>query len=172
LSPELAKALAAGLLDVAFLRREANVSGIAYRDLIREKLLVILRADDKLAAHRRIRPSHLRGRTLIGVPMATAPVLRTVLDAYAAEAGIDLTPQHQADNVSMTISLVASTRGVALLPEFARRLLPASVVSRPLAASEPTIELVLGYSSASRSPLLKLLLARTDELVRYAAGAA
>jgi DNA-binding transcriptional LysR family regulator len=35
------------------------------------------------------------------------------------------------DNMAMAMSLVASTRGVALMPAYAKNLLPPSVVSRP-----------------------------------------
>jgi LysR family hca operon transcriptional activator len=64
----------------------------------------------------------------------------------------------------MAISLVASTRGLALLPDFARNFLSWSVVSRPLAEEAPSIDLVLGYHKANTSPLLKLFLSRTDQL--------
>jgi LysR family hca operon transcriptional activator len=42
------------------------------------------------------------------------------------------------DNVVMAMSLVASTRGLALMPAYAKNLLPWSVVSRPLEGSEPS----------------------------------
>jgi LysR family hca operon transcriptional activator len=37
------------------------------------------------------------------------------------------------------MSLVASTRGLALMPAYANNLLPWSVVSRPLEGEAPTI---------------------------------
>jgi LysR family transcriptional regulator, hca operon transcriptional activator len=43
--------------------------------------------------------------------------------------------------------------------------LPWSVVSRPLEGVAPTIDLVIGYSNANASPLLKLFLSRVDELI-------
>jgi hypothetical protein len=42
--------------------------------------------------------------------------------------------------------------------------LPWSVVSRPLAGEAPTIDLAVGYSKANTSPILKLFLARLEEL--------
>jgi LysR family hca operon transcriptional activator len=38
-------------------------------------------------------------------------------------------------------------------------------VTRPLQGDAPTIELVIGYSRANTSALLKRFLARTDELL-------
>jgi len=95
----------------------------------------------------------------------TAPVLRAVIDDYLKRSGTKITPAHQADHLSMGISLIASTRGVGLLPAYAQNFLPSSVTSRPLKGNTPTIELVLGYKKSNESPVLKLLLSRLDELV-------
>jgi LysR family hca operon transcriptional activator len=39
------------------------------------------------------------------------------------------------------------------------------VTSRPLEGEAPTIDLVLGYSKANTSPVLKLFLSRIDDLI-------
>ena len=64
----------------------------------------------------------------------------------------------------MAMSLVASMRGLALMPAYAKNLLPWSVVSRPLEGEPPTIGLAVGYSKANSSPILKLFLSRIEEL--------
>jgi LysR family transcriptional regulator, hca operon transcriptional activator len=63
------------------------------------------------------------------------------------------------------MSLVASTRGVTLIPAYVENLMPWSVVSRPLAGEAPTIDLVIGYRRQNTSPILKLFLSRVDELI-------
>ena len=60
--------------------------------------------------------------------------------------------------------MVASTRGLALMPSYAKNMLPWSVVSRPLEGEAPTIDLAVGYSKANSSPILKLFLSRVGEL--------
>jgi hypothetical protein len=40
-----------------------------------------------------------------------------------------------------------------------------AVTSRPLKGVTPTVDLVLGYKKSNKSPILKLLLSRLDELV-------
>jgi len=92
--------------------------------------------------------------------------LRLVIDNYLKEACLDLTPAHEVDNLAMAMSLVASTRGIALLPAYAKNFLPWSVTSRPLKGEPPTIDLVIGYSTANTSPILKLFLSRVDDLIR------
>ena len=66
--------------------------------------------------------------------------------------------------MAIAMSLVASTRGLALMPAYAKNLLPWSVVSRPLDGEAPTIDLAVGYSKANTSPILKLFLSRIDDL--------
>ena len=70
-------------------------------------------------------------------------------------------PHLEIDNFAMAISLVASTRGVALLPASAENFLKWSVISRPLKGEAPTIDLVIGYHKANTSPLLERFLSRS-----------
>ena len=67
----------------------------------------------------------------------------------------------------MAMSVVASTRGVALPPAYARNFLTWSVTSRPLEGEAPSIDLVLGYHKANNSPLLRTFLSRVDEMIRH-----
>jgi LysR family transcriptional regulator, hca operon transcriptional activator len=67
----------------------------------------------------------------------------------------------------MVMSLVASTRGLVLIPSYVENLMPWSVVSRPLAGEPPTIDLAVGYSKTNKSAILKLFLSRLDELISH-----
>ena len=153
-----------GRLDLAFLRPEPNVVDLTYRTITKEPLVVIMPSDHRLASLEAIRVQEILGETFISVSN-TAPVLRIVIDDYLHRSGIDITPDHEVDNLAMAMSLVASTRGIALLPAYAKNFLPWSVVSRPLEGVAPTIDLVIGYSNANTSSILKLFLSRADELV-------
>jgi LysR family transcriptional regulator, hca operon transcriptional activator len=73
-------------------------------------------------------------------------------------------PHLEIDNFAMAASLVASTRGVALLPKSAENFLTWSVVSRPLKGEPPTIDLVIGYHKAITSSILGTFLSRIDDL--------
>src|SRR6202035_268012 len=163
-SPQLADGLSKGKIDAAFLRQEKGVPELAFRLLVKEPLVVILPSDHRLAALKAISPQDLVGETFVTVS-DTAPVLRGVIDNYLKRSGIKITPAHEADHVTMGMSLIASTRGVGLLPAYAQNFLPSSITSRPLKGDAPTVELVLGYRKSNKSPILKLLLSRLDELV-------
>ena len=163
-SPQLADGLATGKLDAAFMRAEEGHPDLVYRVLITEPLIVLLPSDHRLALHDTIRPLDFVGETLIGMA-DQAPVLRSLTEYYFRRSGIELHPAHRVEYISMAMSLVASTGGLALLPEFARNFLTSSVTSRPLAGEAPAIDLVLGYHKANDLPLLKLLLSRIEEMI-------
>ena len=163
-SPQLADGLATGKLDAAFLRSEARYPDLVYRVLVTEPLIVVLPSDHRLASREAIRPLDLVGETFIGMA-DQAPVLSSVIEDYLRRSGIDLNPAHKVEYLSMAMSLVASIRGVVLLPSFAQNFLTWSVISRPLAGEVPTIDLVLGYHKANSSPLLRLLLSKSNEMI-------
>ena len=163
-SPQLANALSNEKIDAAFLRREQGMPELAFHLLVKEPLIVVMPSDHRLASLQAVSPTDLVGETFVTVSK-TAPVLRGVIDNYLKRSGIDITPAHEADHVTMGISLIMSTRGLGLLPAYAQNFLPASVTSRPLRGDAPTIDLVLGYRKSNQSPILKLLLSRIDELV-------
>jgi LysR family hca operon transcriptional activator len=168
-SPLLADGLLKGKVDAAFLRREQGAPELAFRLLVKEPLVVVLPSDHHLAALKAISPRDLVGETFVTVSH-TAPVLRGIIDNYLKRSGIKITPAHEADHLAMGMSLIASTRGVGLLPAYAQNFLPSSITTRPLKGDTPTIDLVLGYKKSNQSPILKLLLSRLDELVARASN--
>jgi LysR family hca operon transcriptional activator len=161
-STTLADDLQRGTLDIAFLRREQRPD-LEYNIVAKEPLVVILPSDHPLARHKAIDPHDLVGETFIGISEIPR-VLRALINAYLKRTGIELTPHLEIDNFAMAISLVASTRGVALLPASAENFLTRSVVVRPLKGETPTIDLVVGYHKANTSPILKTFLSKIDDL--------
>jgi LysR family hca operon transcriptional activator len=164
-SPDLADALARGKLDLAFLRAEPGFD-LDYRVVSREKLIALMPSDHPLTARAAVRAEDFKGEPFI-MASNKAKVLHDVIKGYLKRSGVDVTPEHGVDNLAMAMSLVASTRGLALLPEYANNLLPWSVVSRPLEGEAPTIDLVIGYSRSNTSPVLKLFLSRANELMGH-----
>ncbi len=167
-SPDVADALQSGELDLGFLRVEPRPD-VIYQVVAQEPLVAILPSDHRLAGSAAVGPENLVGESLIG--FSDIPhVLRDVVDGYLRRNGVEITPAHRIDNFAMGISLVASTRGIALLPAYVEPLLPWSVVSRPLMGEPPTIDLAVGYRHDNSSPVLAVFLAGIDQLI--AAGPA
>ena len=163
-SPDLAAGLIRGKIDVAFLRPEKQAPGLKFKPLRKDPLIVVMPRDHALAARSSIRPQDIAGETFIGVSAIRAPTLHAVIGEYAKRSGIALKPDHQAENIAMAISLVASTGSICLMPLYAKNLLPKTIVSRPIQGAPPMVDLVLGYNEANTSPLLKFLLSKVEEL--------
>jgi LysR family hca operon transcriptional activator len=163
-SPNLAEAIARGRLDLAFLRVEPDYD-LEYHVVDREPLIVLMPSDHRLTARDAIRPQDFVGEIFIG-GANKATVLQAVTEDYVRRSGLDIKVDHGVDNMAMAMSLVASTRGLALMPAYAANLLPESVVTRPLQDEAPTIDIAVGYSKTNTSPVLKLFLSRLGELVR------
>ena len=164
-SPVLADGLMRGRLDLAFMRREENAADLLFRTVTQEPLVAILPSDHRLASEKNVAVAEVAGEPFINVS-STAPALRIVIDDYIRQTGLAITPAHEADNIAMAISLVASTRGFALLPRYVQNFLPWSVVSRPIKGKTPAIDLVIGYHKANASPILTLFLSKLDELIK------
>lgn len=162
-SPDLAEALRRRKLDAAFMRPERDMSDLDYTPVTKEPLAVIMPSDHELASLDRVPIGRLESETFINVSN-TAPALRLVIDEYLARSGADIRTTHEVDNIAMAMSLIASTRGVALLPSYVQNFMPWSVTARPLAGDPPTIDLVVGYHRANESPTLKLFLSRVGDL--------
>jgi LysR family hca operon transcriptional activator len=161
-SPSLAEALVRGRLDVAFLRVEPTFD-LGYEVVDHEPLVVLMPSDHRLTSREAIHPREFVGEIFIGGSNKAA-VLRAVTEDYLRRCGLDIKLDHGVDNIAMAISLVASTRGLALMPAYVKNLLPWSVISRPLEGDAPTIDLAVGYSKANASPYLKLFLSKLEEL--------
>jgi LysR family hca operon transcriptional activator len=165
-SPDLAEALARGRMDLAFMRLEPGYD-LGYHVVDREPLIVLMPRDHRLTTHETVSPQDFIGEIFIG-GSNKAGVLRAVTEDYLRRSKVDIKLDHGVDNMAMAMSLVASTRGLALMPGYAKDLLPRSVVSRPLAGNAPTIDVAVGYNRTNTSPILKLFLARLDELTGHA----
>src|SRR5712672_2125254 len=129
-SPDLATALIHGKIDLAFMRPEKQAPGLKFKLLRKDPLIVVMPRDHALTARNSIRPQDIAGQTFIGVSPVRAPTLWAVINDYLKPFGVK--PDHQAENLAMGISLVASTGGVGLLPRYSQNLLPNTVVSRPI----------------------------------------
>lgn len=163
-SPDLAKDIANGKLDAAFMRREEGFAGLSYKLVTREPLEVFMPSDHALAKKKSVDPSDLGGQTFLNVS-ATAPSLRRVIDEFLHKQRLHMNSGNEVDNLAMAMSLIASTRSVALIPRYGRNFATWAVTSRPLKGEAPAIDLVVGYKADNTSPVLKAFLARLEEII-------
>ncbi|MET3889063.1 DNA-binding transcriptional LysR family regulator [Bosea sp. OAE506] len=126
--------------------------------------MVILPVDHPLAGRSEIDPREIDPQQFIGYT-DTPHVLRGIVGRYLSERNIAVSPTRFLDSFATGISLVASTGGVTLLPAYVERLLPASLISRPLIGNAPVIEIAAGYQADNPSPVLKMFLENVDQLI-------
>jgi LysR family hca operon transcriptional activator len=161
-SPAIGAAVQRGEIDLGFSRIEPQPN-VTYKVIDYEPILVILPREHPLAAKSRIDPREIDPASFIGYS-DTPHVLRDIVHRYFRERGLAMTPTHFLDGYATGISLVASTRGVTLLPAYVEALLPASLVSRPLIENGPVIEVAAGYRADNPSPVLAAFLRNIDRL--------
>jgi LysR family transcriptional regulator, hca operon transcriptional activator len=164
-SPVLAKALMRRKLDAAFIRPEEQMGDLSYKPVRTDLLLFAFPSDHRLASQAAIAPQEVAVENFC-LPSKSAPAVRRVVLEYFNRAGIDLKPEHEVHNVVHAISMITSTRAVMLLPAYTKRYLPESITTRPVKGEAPTLDLVLAYNKANKSPILKLLISRVGKLVK------
>ena len=168
-SPDLADAWMRGRLDAAFMRLEERADDLVYKRVTTEPFVVMVPSDHRLAGHDAVDLREIVGETFI-IPSKTAPTSRAVIEDYLKRSGLAIVPAHEVDNITHAVSMIASTGAVALLPAYPNNLLPSFVTSRPIRGDAPTIDLVVGYNKANRSPILKLFLSRVEDMSAQMSG--
>lgn len=162
-SPAVAAAVQRGEIDLGVSRLEPQPD-VTYKVIGHEPIKVIIALEHPLALHTEIEPSDLAQGPFIGYSN-TPHVLRGIVEGYLREHGVAVSSNHFLDGFATGISLVASTGGLTLLPAYVERLLPASVVSRPLVGAPPTIEIAACYRADNPSPVLRSFLENIDRLI-------
>jgi LysR family transcriptional regulator, hca operon transcriptional activator len=162
-SPAIAAAVQRGEIDLGFSRIEPQPD-VTYKVIAEEPIVAILPREHPLSERSEIDPADLDQVSFIGYS-DTPHVLRSLVERYLRERGVAVSPSHFLDGFATGISLVASTGGLTLLPAYVERLLPQSVVSRPLVGSPPMIEIAAGYRADNPSPVLASFLQNIDQLI-------
>lgn len=159
-SPELIAALHESQIDAAFIRPDDSCKGLEIRIVGSERLMAAVPSTHRLAKLKRISVGDLNREAFINVPAEHAPELRRIIDEYMRSHNIQPDRTYDPENLTMTFSLISSIGGISLLPEYAFRLCPPTVVAVPLASDSPTIDLALAYRSDNRSSVLRAFLER------------
>lgn len=116
-SPDLARAVADGTLDLALLLLPADPpTGVALRRLAREPLVLICAPGHPLAGAGETPLDALGGETFIDFPAGWGT--RTVIDRAFAAAGIDRQVAFEVPFYDVAVGLAGNGLGVAFLPAF------------------------------------------------------
>jgi DNA-binding transcriptional LysR family regulator len=163
LAPAQLLALHAGEIDLGLLRPPVVDPDIAFEVIRSDRLLVALPAEHRLTAQQIIDTADLRTEDFISHAGRGRSRMGALLTTLCAEAGFTPHIQHEVEETSTLVTLVAAGLGVAVVPEPTAELDIAGVSYRPLADS-PTIELVAAYRSAGVSALIANVLEVLGEI--------
>lgn len=114
---EALPALRRGELDLVVTSDPQESAEIIYHPLFRHEAVFALGRDHRLAGHSQILPEDLRGETIVAYPVERSRL--DVFTDFLDPAGIEPAHVRTAELTVMILQLVASGRGVAMLPNWA-----------------------------------------------------
>lgn len=141
-SPEIARAIAAGLAEIGILSDAADTTGLQLRPFAIDRLVVVAAANDELAAAKRIGLADLLHRRFVGL---TGSALQDNIDAHAAALGARLKMRVRMRSFEGICRLASAGVGLGIVPENA---------ARRLARIMPLLVLRLSDGWASRALLV------------------
>ncbi len=164
LTGEQATRLAAGTLDLAFLRPPVAVADLTVQTLAQEPLVLALPTDhpladtgqDGAAAAEPVSLGDLRDERFVAFSTPDSVVNQAALRA-CREAGFTPRAAHRAPTMNVLLPYVAAGFGVALVPASVRSAHVEGVVLRELAESAP-VALAAAWRSDEQSPTVHLVL--------------
>lgn len=124
--------------------KEAGLRRVVVR---REKPVVMLPADHRLAAGLEVRLEDLAGDDWVFQQRNVTPQIVDMILGQCARHGFSPRIRHEVPGTLRQLAYVGCGQGVAMLPEFYSTMLPAAVVARPIAGSRPVVELSVAWNA-------------------------
>lgn len=156
LTPAQVRGLTDGSLDIGVLRPPMSGSGLDFRTIASEPLVLAVAADHRLATEPVISMTDLRTESFVLFAGADSAVNDAVLRSCRA-AGFVPHHEHEAAGISVLLPLVAADLGVALVPASVRAAPLAGVVFRDV-ADAGTVELALAWRAEESNPAVLAVL--------------
>ena len=161
--------LRAGIVDVVFTRGPVSEPDLVSEEVLRERLVVVVPAHDRLARLKTVVPKRLDNLPTVAISRTAARNLHDEVAAFYEQAKVTVQPVQTADTVLGSLSMVAAGLGFALLPDYVLSMLPDGVVTRPLDWDpEPTVTIVMSYRRQDQPPILRVF----REVLRASVGTA
>ena len=117
-------ALQRGQVDMAISSDPEEISGVTFQPLFDYAPTMVVAANHPLAAKGYADPADLTGETLITYPMERARL--DVFSQFLDPAGIEPAHVRQVEQTAIALMLIASGRGVAVMPDWVLRAQAAS----------------------------------------------
>lgn len=165
LVPDQVAALRDGSIDIALLRTPVTDPSLSVHVLRRERLIVALPKDHRLARRARVSIADLRNEHFIVHSGRRGSVMFGTLFALCRSAGFVPDIQHEVDETSTLVTLVAGGLGVAIVPEPVSALQLGGVVYTRVSGPEATTELAVAHRSERSEPHLRRAVGAVERIV-------
>jgi DNA-binding transcriptional LysR family regulator len=166
LAPAQLEALRSGTIDLALLRPPVNQDGIVAETVRRDRLLVALPADHRLAGRTEVTVHELRDEDFVVHAGHGRSVMSNLVAAVCADAGFNPRIRQEVSETSTLITLVAAGLGVAIVPAPTSALDIAGVRYVPLAPATLGVDLVAARAQVNDSALIANVLGVLHTLMR------
>jgi DNA-binding transcriptional LysR family regulator len=150
---EQAAMLKDGQLDVGFVRLPIRDPAVVALPILREPLVAALPSRSPLTRRRYVTLRQLAASTFVMFRRTNAPSLHDLIMGVWRAAGLKPKVLEESMRMPAILSLVASLRGVSLVPRGTMGLGRPGVAFRPVRPSLPTVEMGVAYRRAETSPI-------------------
>lgn len=149
-------------IDVGLVRSEGRTAGLAFRTVLRERVICLLPVGHRLAARSEVSVADLEGEPVLNLSREHDPAGHDAYLAMYRAAGFEPDMVMEASQVATILFAIATKRCVALGPASWRVLRRDGVLLRPLTEPAPAIETRLVWNPDRVSPAVSLMLAALD----------
>ena len=154
---EVPDALAAGTIDVGFLRPPVSDPILDAQVLLREPFVLAVPAGSRFARQREVELVGLSQEPFVMFPPGQSVLYSQIMGA-CHKAGFVPKVVQEARHPETLVGLVRSGAGVTLVPSSVRLRGGSGVVFRPVAGPLPQTEIAVAWRRSDDSPLLKAFL--------------
>ena len=165
LSPDQVSALHDDTLDLGLMRPLPDTTGLAVTQVRRERLLVAVPREHRLAGRRRLRVKDLVGEGLVVHAGGGRSAMHGTVEELFATIGAEPEIAHQVAETSTLVTFVAAGLGLAVVPEPTSDLAVPGLVYVPLVGSAG-VDLVAAIRADDENPVLARALAMLATLAR------
>ena len=153
LAPDQLESLLARRVDLALLRPPVKHPAVRVRTVRRDRFIVALPEDHRLARRKRVKIEDLRDEDLVVHASHGRSVMHGIVMDLCRSAGFEARVRHEVAETSTLVTFVAAGLGVAVVPEPVAELGVPGTVYRPLVGKQG-IDLVAAVRADDDSPVL------------------
>lgn len=148
------EALAASMIDIGFVRRAVSGTGLDYRLVCSEPLMVAMSSHHPLAQQTKVAIADLDQQPFIMYSPDEGRYFYDCIAGLFAIAGVLPRYLHHLGQTHSVLGLVRAGLGLAIVPEASRELYPGHLQFRPLQDASPRAEIYMASRRDNDNPAL------------------